>query len=262
MKNIISLSVYLTDDGSTDGTALAVREEFPEVNILQGTGVLFWAGGMRNSWNEALKGDFDGFLLLNDDTIVNDTVFNVINKSVKKCYNKYSKNSILVGSTFDNETKIFSYGGYNYINKFKATYTKVLPSNHIQACELGNANIMFVHKDVVSQIGILASCYIHGVADFDYTLNAVKNNIPVVVMPGFLGGCSNDKKNKTEKITELKTFKERYTFLMSPLCFAFKDNWYFQSRFFPHRLIFILIGAIFKLFFPKVYVFIQKKARK
>lgn len=47
------LHVYLTDDGSTDGTADALAEQnytFP-LTILKGTGSLYWNGGMINSWN-------------------------------------------------------------------------------------------------------------------------------------------------------------------------------------------------------------------
>ena len=46
-KNSIDFDVYLTDDGSSDGTADAVKTEFPAVNILQGNGNLYWVGGMR-----------------------------------------------------------------------------------------------------------------------------------------------------------------------------------------------------------------------
>ena len=54
-SNPIRLSIYLTDDGSTDGTAKAIQQYFPNVIILHGDGNLFWAGGMINSWKEAIK---------------------------------------------------------------------------------------------------------------------------------------------------------------------------------------------------------------
>ena len=70
-----SMAVYLTDDGSTDGTYDAVKQKFPEVKLLKGNGSLYWAGGMRNSWNEAIKKDYDAFLLLNDDTNISENLF-------------------------------------------------------------------------------------------------------------------------------------------------------------------------------------------
>jgi len=62
--------VYLVDDGSTDGTAEEVHQAYPQVKILQGDGSLFWNGGMRKAFSEALKYDYDYYLWLNDDTIL------------------------------------------------------------------------------------------------------------------------------------------------------------------------------------------------
>ena len=76
----IELSVYLTDDGCTDGTADAVRNNFADkkITILQGDGNLYWAGGMRFAWKEALKkhSEWDFYLLLNDDVDLVDILFN------------------------------------------------------------------------------------------------------------------------------------------------------------------------------------------
>ena len=59
----VELTVFLTDDGCTDGTADAVRTSFPEkdIHILQGNGQLYWAGGMRLAWKAAmeLSGEWD-----------------------------------------------------------------------------------------------------------------------------------------------------------------------------------------------------------
>ena len=65
-----SINGFLMDDGSTDGTTEAVRERFPSVEVLQGDGSLFWNGGMHAAFAEALKGDYDYYLWLNDDTFL------------------------------------------------------------------------------------------------------------------------------------------------------------------------------------------------
>ena len=52
----IAVTVFLTDDGCSDGTAAAVRQALSErdIRILQGDGSLFWAGGMRCAWQAAI----------------------------------------------------------------------------------------------------------------------------------------------------------------------------------------------------------------
>ena len=43
------IDVYCVDDNSTDGTADAIRENFPQVNLIRGDGNLFWCRGMRKA---------------------------------------------------------------------------------------------------------------------------------------------------------------------------------------------------------------------
>src|SRR5690554_2221576 len=58
------LEVFLTDDGSTDGTSDAIKKNFPDVNIIKGNGNLFWARGMRLAWESAMKKkSYDAYLL-------------------------------------------------------------------------------------------------------------------------------------------------------------------------------------------------------
>lgn len=45
--------VFLVDDASTDGIADAVNEKFPQVNIIHGSGNLFWNRGMHLAWQNA-----------------------------------------------------------------------------------------------------------------------------------------------------------------------------------------------------------------
>ena len=75
----VSISVYMTDDACTDGTADAVREKFAErpITIVLGNGSCYWAGGMRLAWRDAINSGnrYAFYLLLNDDTELMDNVF-------------------------------------------------------------------------------------------------------------------------------------------------------------------------------------------
>lgn len=252
-KKKLNVTVYLTDDGSTDGTADAVLQKFPDTIIMQGNGNLFWANGMINSWTEALKNKFDYYLLLNDDTELFKNSLEVLFDAKEKCYSKFQQHGVYIGSTLDENSKKISYGGAVITSKLKYTFDKIIPDGEIHLCDLGNANIMLVHYSVVEKIGILSEGYAHGVADFDYTLKCKKNNIPVVVAEKFCGYCTNDHKGMYDGFDK-KSLKERVKYLYSPTGIAFKSRLKYMRRFFPLRYPFFYLVGWFKVLFPKMYI--------
>ena len=250
----ISMAIYLTDDGSTDGTGEAIKTAYPEIKVLQGTGDLYWAGGMRLAWSEALKGNYDSFLLLNDDTNVADNMFSELLETHLYSLNKYKQGGVYMGSTRDEVTDKHSYGGQIFTNRFMAKYVKVLPNGTSpQPVELGNANIMWVSKNVVEKIGILSEKYIHGLADFDYTLMAAKAKLPVLISSNYLGTCVNDHTNPYLKFSKM-SFKQRLHFLYNPIGLDFKSNLQYNKRNFPYRLPIVYIMGLLKVLFPSVYL--------
>ena len=48
------------------------------MRLLRGDGSLFWAGGMRLALGEALKGDYDYYVWLNDDTMLDPNAFKTL----------------------------------------------------------------------------------------------------------------------------------------------------------------------------------------
>lgn len=250
----IVLDVILTDDGSTDGTAEAVKESFKDTIVLQGSGNLFWAKGMNHSWTHALKLDaYDAFLLLNDDTNVFENLFDQLLKTHRHSLETYGKGGVYIGSTKDPRTDKISYGGSNITNRFLYKFRKVIPNGDVQTCELGNANIMMVHQSVTQKVGILSKGYAHGIADYDYTLKCLKKNIPVLIAGDYCGTCEYDHKSMYHNFLE-KSFKERMDYLYHPLGIDFRSRLRYMRKFFPYRYpIFFAVGYL-KILFPKFYV--------
>jgi GT2 family glycosyltransferase len=248
-----AISVFLTDDNSSDGTRDAVRKNFPQVTIFKGSGQLFWAGGMRNSWGEALKTDPDYYFLLNDDTLLEkDAIIKLL-----KYYDIYGTepNAIAIGSTIDHNNEI-SYGGRLLYNQNKVqNYTAYSETEYVD-CDLANANIMLVPREIVERVGILSDQYTHSIADFDYTLKAKKAGFKAVVMPGVLGSCIDDHGNNWK--TGKATLKERISYLKSPKGLAYKEYMAFIKHHFPTHA----PEAFFKLWMKTLFPVIWDKFKR
>lgn len=64
--------VIIVDDGSTDGTADAVRKEFPKAEIIEGDGSLWYTAGTNRGIVAALKHEPDYILAINNDSIFDE----------------------------------------------------------------------------------------------------------------------------------------------------------------------------------------------
>jgi GT2 family glycosyltransferase len=65
----IDLAVVIVDDGSTDGTGEAIREQFPSVEVIEGDGNLWYTEGTNVGIRRALELDPQYILLINDDQV-------------------------------------------------------------------------------------------------------------------------------------------------------------------------------------------------
>ena len=258
-SNKIIISVFLTDDGCTDGTSDAIKKTFPQlkIHILQGNGSLYWNGGMRLAWNEALKkhNETDFYLLLNDDTSVFSNVFGELLKTHEFSLKEYGKSGIYSGATCDiqNRNKT-TYGGSLWINKFLGTDKLVSPNGVPQKIDKANANILLVPKSVVNGIGIFYEGYLHGAADYDYSIHAIKKGIPVLLTSNYSGICERDHstfEERRDKILSM-SLKERIIFFKSPL-HSNRDKLIYTKRNIPFRYPFVFIGRILNVYCPRIY---------
>lgn len=224
-KNL-NLQVYLTDDGSTDGTYESIRSNFPEIFVIKGSGNLFWNRGMLTAWKEAAKTKFDYYLWLNDDTtLFCDSVQKLINTS-----KSYYDNSIIVGSTCDNENrKNTTYGGRRIGRKYKL----IIPDDKkCIPCDTFNGNIVLIPQKVFNSNGFNDSYFHHSFGDIDYGLSARKNGFINYIAPGYYGIC---KRNNPIPLFRRKCYSlfKRYELLYSPLGFSPKEDYHLNKKFYP-----------------------------
>ncbi len=247
-ENVV-LKVFLTDDNSSDGTAEAVKLDFPDVAVYHGNGSLFWAGGMRNTWKNALSFNADYYLLLNDDTLLVETAIASLIDCSNYAKSKGSKPAICIGSTVDHETGKISYGGRKLHDKNSwGNDAFVFSETEYIYCDVANANILLVPAEIVKHIGILSENFTHGLADYDYTLKAKKAGYGLVVAPGFLGTCIDDHGNNWKSANT--TLKERIAYLKSPKGLAYKEFLGFIKEHFPRYYPVAFLKLWLKTLFP------------
>lgn len=202
-----SIEIYLTNDGCTDGTSEAVAKEFPQVNIIEGDGTLFWNRGMYTAWKAAIAvADYDYYLWLNDDTFIYiDTIARLLESS-----ERHSNNAIIVGSTSAvGDSSTITYGGWTN----GKLHTDVSAE---QKCHTLNGNIVLIPKSVYAVLGTNDPVYRHAVGDTDYGLRAKKAGIEVWTAKGVLGEC-NLHEHPTVWKDCTQPFRKRWRNFFSPL---------------------------------------------
>ena len=202
------LDVFLTDDGSTDGTADAVRASFPEVNILSGDGNLFWCRGMIRAWEAAIEqGGYQDYLWLNDDTDLVDGAL----LSLFSCADRHP-GSIVVGPTCSRSGSGMTYGGRNRKGH-------VVPDGQDLPLETFDGNIVLVPHTVVEKIGILDNRFSHAMGDSEYGARAVDRGVQIWQMPEYAGYCELHEKKAdwcNPEVPLLRRLKALYSPLGCP----------------------------------------------
>ena len=253
----LQLEVFLTDDGSTDGTREAIEErKYPmQVHILRGDGKLYWNGGMINSWKAALHADkaFDGYLWLNNDTTVLPRFWKELLEADRHCRETYKRGGIYVGSTCDKEGKKMTYGGFNFTNRLTLKDEFVAPNGSFRPCQCAHGNLTYVSREVVYKMGIFTEEYIHSGGDHDYTYRAFRRGIPLLVLPSYSGICDNDHPEDGYAEFLKMGLRERLRYLHSPLGFNLHNTLVFQRRCFPYRYPFVWLAGHLKALFPNLY---------
>ena len=189
----VELGVFLVDDGSSDGTAEAVQQQFPRVNVIQGDGSLFWNRGMHKAFAAAIEHDSDFYVWLNDDCrLYPDTIavllrtYDELNKLTGSCAH-------IIGSAMqDPTTGEFSYGG---VKKYATTLgrikqIRIAPKpDKAQECQAVNGNCVLISREVVARIGNLDPVFTHRWGDHDYCFRALDAGCQVWLAPGYRGTC-------------------------------------------------------------------------
>ena len=188
-----TFDVFLVDDGSSDGTAEAVKKHYPKVNVIEGNGNLFWVGGMRLAFAEAMTHGYDYYLWLNDDTVLKPDALHKLLNAYQLLVQRGYSNSIIVGSVKDPATGEHTYGGtIRSKSWFSNTFKPLKPDKELKECDTMQGNIVLIPDLIAKKVGNLDAEFIHTMGDLDYGLRARQLGCFIWVSPGYLGTCSRN----------------------------------------------------------------------
>lgn len=160
--------VWLVDDASPDGTGDKVKAAYPEVNVIQSPGNLFWCKGMRLAWDKAVASgiEYDFYLWLNDDVMLKPD-------SIEEVLRDYENGGgVIVGRmSSDKAEREESFG----MRGDKGDWM--------------NGNLVLVPREVYEKIGPIYDRYYHAYGDHDYGLMAKRAGFPLRVSSPFCGVC-------------------------------------------------------------------------
>ena len=187
------MTIFLVDDGSTDGTYEAVRHLFPDVILLRGDGSLYMYGSMRLAVEHARKRGLDAAILMNDDVVLDTDSFY---RALYWLSNLGTK-TMLGGAMRDPKTKSVTYAGFRRSKLFPLKMQRITPARDAPVeVDALNGNFILVSNEILANLRNFAPYVIQKLGDIEISLRARKEGFECVLMPGVFGSCSF---NSTEK---------------------------------------------------------------
>ena len=180
------LDLVIVDDGSTDGTAQAISERYPDVVILHGDGNLWWTGAVNVGVQYAVDRHCDYVLIMNDDLDL-DRDFLVYLMKVVIANPGALVSSVLLNRSDKGEEEIIA-AGFKMVGFFgdmRALYAGKRYDRDLGEavpCDLLTGASLAIPIDVFHKIGIFDNLnFPHNWGDFEFTRRASLKGYPCLV---------------------------------------------------------------------------------
>lgn len=180
----LEVRFFVTDDGSTDGTAEALAAL--GVTAIPGSGTLYWAAGMALAEEHARRDSPDFLLWANDDVLLDDDAFARL--AAEAAERSPDDEFIRVGAMRAAGGAI-SYSGLRLRGRRPGAYTVIDPAGGSRAIDSFHGNLVLVSRGAYRRTGGIDARYSHAYGDLDYGLRARAAGVNLRLMPGTFGVC-------------------------------------------------------------------------
>ena len=201
LQNNLDCKFLIVDDGSSDGTSEELQTEFAHVELIEGNGSLFWAGGMRKGF-ELIKQklyQYEYLIAFNDDV-------NLQAEPLKEFFAVLKSTEILVGA-FASKNGGLSYGGRKRSGYWPLNFGPVSEGDLGKIIEVANFNFIAIPQALLSEINLIDDYFIHNGADYDFSLRAKNSNYPVRMFSQPLGVAERNSPSNTSADPALSILK-------------------------------------------------------
>jgi glycosyltransferase involved in cell wall biosynthesis len=217
-------SVLVVDDGSTDGTAQAIRELFPGVTILPGDGTLWWGGAIHLGMDFAMRAGADVLMWLNDDCLPAPGTLRLL-----------AEHAARTGGIAAGWGETPSGGRYGASRKTRRGLqpVQVPDEGGVASCDAAAGNCVAIARAVVSAIGLPDAVRLpHALLDVDYTLTATERGFPLDLLGS--ARCRNDDNlqpaTRSWLLSEQSPMVQWKLFLQPQSTFGYRASFRLHSR--------------------------------
>jgi len=215
-------TVLVVDDGSSDGTAQAIKKEFPDVQLLVGDGTWWWCGAIRRGMDWALRHDAQQVFWLNDDC-----------RPPAGGLDEMRKTSDATGAIVWIDARSpdgWSYGGH------RRTAWRIrrctVDEERRGKIDTFSGNCVCLPRSWVDRVGLPHDhLFPHGIGDLDYGLRLHAAGAELRPVPGLIAQNLDPAQSSAESwLTTKRSMRAVWADFRSPRSFFFFPAWWQFAR--------------------------------
>ena len=188
----------VVDNGSTDDSVVAIKKNFPEVEVIETIENIGFAGGNNVGIRRALEDRFDFVWLLNNDTVVHEQAVSALidacglssvgiagskiyfapgHEYHKRRYTHKERGRVLwyAGGLIDWENMYASHRGVDEVDN--GQYDAVGETSFVTGCS------MMIRREVIEKIGFFDEKFFAYLEDVDFCLRAKRLGYTLLYVP-------------------------------------------------------------------------------